>query len=107
MAIELTTAAAVENYLGLGPERDRAELEAVVAAVNSLVTDWKGLAAGDEVAASVRFGSLMLAARVYRRRNSPAGVEALGELGPVYVSRNDPDLSMMLGLGSYRTPMIG
>lgn len=107
MAIELTTAAAVEKYLGLGPERDRAELEAVVAAVNGVVAEWKGLTEGDEVADQVSFGALMLSARVYRRRNSPAGVEALGELGPVYVSRNDPDLAMMLGLGSYRPPMIG
>lgn len=107
MAIELTTAAAVEKYLGLGPERDRAELEAVVAAVNGVVAEWKGLTEGDEVADQVSFGALMLSARVYRRRNSPAGVEALGELGPVYVSRNDPDLAMMLGLGNYRPPMIG
>lgn len=106
-APELTTASAVERYLGLGPERDAVALAEVVAAINDLVSDWLGLAAGDEIADRVSFGAMMLAARVYRRRNSPSGVEALGELGPVYVSRNDPDLGMMLGLGTYRKPVIG
>lgn len=107
MAATLVDAAAVEAYLGLGPDRDRDQLAAVCAAVNDLVSDWHGLTAEDEPGDRLKFGALMLAARVYRRRNSPAGVEALGELGPVYVSRNDPDLTMMLGLGNYRTPKIG
>lgn len=107
MAATLVDAAAVESYLGLGADRDRDQLMAVCAAVNDLVSDWHGLDGDDEPGDRLKFGALMLAARVYRRRNSPAGVEALGELGPVYVSRNDPDLTMMLGLGNYRTPKIG
>lgn len=107
-AATLTTAAAVERYLGLGPERDAAALAEVVAAVNDLVSHWLGLNETDDpVAERISFGAMMLAARVYRRRNSPSGVEALGEMGPVYVSRNDPDLTMMLGLGNYRSPVVG
>lgn len=104
---ELTTPGKVEAYLGLGPERDAVALAEVVAAVNDLVSHWLGLNETTEIAERVKFGAMMLAARVYRRRNSPSGVEALGELGPVYVSRNDPDLTMMLGLGTYRSPVVG
>lgn len=106
-APDLVTAGAVETYLGLTAERDAAELGRVVDAVNDLVGEWTGIALGDEAGERIRFGALMLAARVFRRRNSPAGVEALGEMGPVYVSRNDPDLAMMLGLGNYRRPVVG
>lgn len=105
--MELTTKDKVATYLGLGT-RDVEGLEAVVTAVNGLVSDWLGY---HEPAAEVKpqhaHGATMLAARVFRRRNSPAGVEALGDLGPVYVSRNDPDLAMMLGLANYRRPVVG
>lgn len=107
MAAQLVNPVQVETYLGLGSDRDREQLETVCAAVNDLVSEWKGLDSESEIPERFKFGALMFAARVYRRRNSPAGVESLGELGPVYVSRNDPDLTMMLGLGTYRTPMIG
>lgn len=52
-------------------------------------------------------GANMLAARLYRRRNSPAGVESVSELGAVYVQRNDPDVAMMLGIGGYAHPIVG
>lgn len=56
---------------------------------------------------NIKLGAKMLAARLYRRRNSPAGVESLGELGPVYVSRNDPDLAQLLRIGRYERPKVG
>jgi hypothetical protein len=49
----------------------------------------------------------MMAGRLFRRRESPAGVAAFGELGAVYVMRNDPDVAMLLGLGSWAKPMVG
>lgn len=104
---ELTTPSAVETYLGLTADRDANELRRVVDAVNDLVGEWAGITEAAEAGDRIKFGALMLAARVFRRRNSPAGVEALGEMGPVYVSRNDPDLAMMLGLGNYRRPVVG
>lgn len=52
-------------------------------------------------------GFTMLVARLYRRRNSPGGIEALGETGPVYISRRDPDIAMLLGLGEYTRPAVG
>lgn len=52
-------------------------------------------------------GFKMLVARLYRRRNSPGGIEALGDTGPVYISRRDPDIAMLLGLGEYTRPAVG
>lgn len=52
-------------------------------------------------------GATLLAARLFRRRNSPAGVEAMGTDGAVYVMRSDPDIAMLLQLGPWRPPVIG
>lgn len=52
-------------------------------------------------------GAVMLASRLSRRRNSPAGFEAFAGEGAVYVQRNDPDIAQMLELGSYAAPMVG
>lgn len=50
-------------------------------------------------------GGVMYAAREYRRRNSPAGVEAFGD-GTSFVSRWDPDIDRALHTGSYAGPVI-
>jgi len=52
-------------------------------------------------------GSTMLAARLFRRKGSPAGVEAFGSLGGAYVMRTDPDIAMLLGLGTWTSPQVG
>jgi hypothetical protein len=49
----------------------------------------------------------MLAGRLWRRRNSPAGVESFAGDAAVYVSRNDPDVAQLLGLGAYTPPAVG
>lgn len=86
-------------------ESERLEVEAVVAAVNALIVSYKG--ERDTWPAYWEHGAKMLAMRIYRRRDSPGGVEALGELGPVYVSRNDPDLAQLLEIGRYAKPVVG
>lgn len=101
-----TTVAVVGEYLRIDPASDG--LAATVAAVSALLSrsiDPDG-DAGDWSAAQ-KHGATMLAARVYRRRNSPAGIESLGEMGPTYVSRYDPDLDMMLGFGRWQSPKVG
>lgn len=55
----------------------------------------------------VRQGATMLASRLWKRKNSPAGVEALGTDGPLYVRRNDPDIAMLLQLGDWSEPSVG
>ena len=104
----------VRAQLSLGTAEDPA-LDAAIAAVNSLVRRLPVAArtagTADEPAASwdapAVTGAVMLAARLYRRRNSPDGVTAMNELGPVYVQRNDPDVAMLLELGTYTRPAVG
>lgn len=50
-------------------------------------------------------GAVMYAAREYRRRNSPAGIEAFGETTN-FVSRYDPDIERALQTGSYANPIV-
>jgi len=47
----------------------------------------------------------MYAAREYRRRNSPAGIETFGDQTS-FVSRFDPDIDRALQTGSYAGPVI-
>jgi len=51
-------------------------------------------------------GAVMLAARLFRRRNSPAGIESMGE-SVTYVASFDPDLDQFLRRGRYRIPGVG
>lgn len=74
-------------------------------AVLALVSRWHGSI--DEWTNDVAHGAQLLCARIWRRRQSPGGVESHGELGPVYVRRNDPDVALLLGLGEHRPPMVG
>lgn len=100
----MLTAEELQNYLHLQGDYSR-ELNEVLLAVVSLVESYHG----DQMEwpEHIRLGAKMLAARVYRRRNSPAGVESIGELGPVYVQRNDPDLAQLLKIGRYAVPKVG
>ena len=49
-------------------------------------------------------GAVKLAARLYRRRNTPSGVEAVADVGAMYVARGDPEIRMLLRLA---TPRVG
>lgn len=51
-------------------------------------------------------GAVMLAARLVRRRNSPAGIESFGE-SVTYVAAFDPDLDRFMRRGRYRLPGVG
>lgn len=50
-------------------------------------------------------GAVMYAAREYRRRNSPAGLEMFGETTS-FVSRYDTDIERFLHTGAYAPPII-
>lgn len=99
------TVTQVKAYLGISDERDDEAIQSVIAAVNSLLESWKG----DPALWPEHWlqGGVMLASRIYRRRNSPAGVESFGELGGVYIQRNDPDVAQLLGLGVFKRPQVG
>lgn len=92
-------------------DRDDARLQLVIEAVNHKVATFRIVRDltddTDEWPAHIVQGATMLAGRLYKRSGSPAGVEAFGEGGVAYVQRNDPDVAMLLGLGSYKTPAVG
>ena len=50
-------------------------------------------------------GARMYAAREYRRRNSPSGVETFGDTTS-FVARYDPDIDRALQTGSYARPVV-
>lgn len=52
-------------------------------------------------------GAKMLAARLFRRRNSPSGVEAITDAGTSFVARYDSDISRLLQLDGFAGPRIG
>lgn len=82
---------------------DTANLDAVVNAVNKLVTDWHGAS----WPSGCHHGAVMLAARGFRRRNSPGGVESMGEMGGVYTPRYDADLDRHLRINDWAAPKVG
>jgi hypothetical protein len=109
------TTAKVKAQLKIADNADDAALGDIVAAVNAVV---RGLPVVRRLnpdpdpgpftwPANVVHGANMLAGRLFRRRNSPTGIEAFGANGPVYVNRNDPDVAMMLELGDYARPSVG
>lgn len=91
-----------EGTLG---DSERTVIAEVVPAVNAWIGTFHDITA--PVPENVVRGAVMLAGRIVRRRNSPAGVETFGELGATYVARYDPDIEMLLGLGRYRPLVVG
>lgn len=119
--MQVVTTEAVRLWLGI-PATDPA-LEDATAATNDyvsrlglplvpLITD--GIAVLDDTgqqvmvpAADTVLGAKMLAGRLWRRRNSPNGVEAITEAGTSFVARYDSDISRLLRLDGYAGPRIG
>jgi len=107
-----TTLALVKGHLGITDARDDDRLAGIVAAVNAKVKRWPvGRLAVDladwSTAADAVEGATLLAARLFRRKNSPAGVEVFGSEGAAYVVRMDPDVALLLRLGNHQGPAVG
>jgi hypothetical protein len=103
------TSPGVKGFLKITDTDDDAELADIVAAVNAVVRGLPVAVVVDAAAwpANITRGANMLAGRLFRRRATPSGVEAFGVDGVVYVSRNDPDIAMLLELGPYARPAVG
>lgn len=98
----------VMTHLGIGlTDADTAALTLAVSAVNAKVNRWHGYTDDAEWTPAHTLGAVMLAAHLYRRRNTPGGVEQFNELGVAYVQRSDPHVSMLLGLGGWEQPKVG
>lgn len=106
----IITADDVSKWLGLKPASVDDQLPVVVTTVNAYVSALPVVANLDDTTAtpaSVKQGATMLAARLWRRRNSPSGVEAITEAGAQYIARQDPDLARLLGIDGYIAPAVG
>lgn len=100
MRAPITTDEVVTQLKMTAPDE---HLPIIVAAVNAMVDQWHG----DRWPAGAHYGAIMLAARLHRRRNSPAGVESFSEMGASYVSRYDTDLDRLLEINSWSPPRVG
>lgn len=85
-------------------------LTRIVDAVNGSVRKFpvcqKSIGA-DEFPADVVEGANMLAVRLWRRKDTPGGVEVYGDFGIAYVRKLDPDVAMLLELGDWSKPAVG
>jgi hypothetical protein len=109
----LTTLGRVNRALSRPVDESDPEVVDAVAAVCSLVPTWlapRGDLGDDGLrdwAAHQRYGAALLAARLYRRKDSPGGMGGFGDTGPGYVQSNWPDIAMLLGLGAYAVGRVG
>jgi hypothetical protein len=106
----------VALQLGLDPTgltpAETARLEPIVAAVNDEVRRMPvvGRAELTEVdpwPPGIVLGASMLGARLFARKNSPAGVQSFADGAALYVQRNDPDIAQLLKLGRWSIPTVG
>lgn len=102
-----TSAASVAAWLKDGDADAADKYEAVAAAVNAVVKRWHVPRADGTWKDDHSLGATMLAARLWRRRNSPEGVATFTGDGAVYVQRNDPDVALLLQLGQHAPPVVG
>ena len=56
--------------------------------------------------AEVYNAAVMLAGRIYRRRNSPGGIEMFAD-SVTYVARYDPEIQRALRQGAWTVPAVG
>lgn len=97
--------AGVKDWMKL-QDGDNQALVLVSSATHSFVSSLP-IAADDSKGDDVLLGAVMLASRLFRRRNSPGGVEAMTEAGATYVARTDSDVSRLLQLDVFQPPRIG
>jgi hypothetical protein len=95
-------------------------LEAAINAVNIKIVGWPccedflaSLPADPDDRAGITWpwpliqGGVLLATKIFSRRNSIEGVATFGVEGIAYVQRLDPDVALLLNLGQHRKPKVG
>lgn len=106
-----TRAIVVATYKIKNPTaEDLSRIDNIVDAVCAYV---RGLPVADKARglnvwpANIVEGSTMLAGRIWRRKDSPGGTYTVGGDVPIFVHRQDPDVALLLGLGTYAKPSAG
>lgn len=102
----------VGEYLRLKNWQTDLDLPMTIDATNAFIASlpdkpMKTTDEGEVWAETTTMAAVMFAARLYNRRNSPNGIEAMNEMGTTYVTRYDPDVARMLRLDDHRTPRVG
>lgn len=107
----------VKAHLGITDNADDAAISGVVGAVNAKVQTFPVAAIADTdpapgdwsdpAFAHIVQGAVLLAARLFRRRNSPDGVTAIDSASPAYIARTDPDVALLLQIGDNVAPAVG
>lgn len=96
--------------------RDDARLSAALGAATDLVTRLRGnrynltgasLSPLPTPTEDLILGTVRLAVRWYTRGRSPDGLVVAGDFGTSRVPSFDADIDRLLGLGRYRSPVIG
>lgn len=86
---------------------DDAHLALIVPAVNAYVDALPSIDREDGAwAGTTKLGAVMLAARLYRRKNSQNGIESVGDMS-TYVSRYDSDIGRLLNIDTFHKPLVG
>lgn len=103
------TGAAIKAWLRIDRADDDDLLDTIATAVTSLIEDLPDVRRTLDGLWSdaTHLAALMMGARLYRRRNSPAGVEAFSNQGVAYVSRYDPDIARALRVDGFTRPAVG
>lgn len=103
----------VQASIPEGNTTDDAAITAIVVGVNARVLEWpvaeKADGLADWTGATVQdlvLGANLLAARLYRRRNSPDGVASLGS-DVIGVALGDPEIAFLLQIDNNTTPQVG
>lgn len=104
----MITKADVVAWLGITQNTE--SLDTIVPAVNHFVESLPSKDMDPYItnswAATTKLAATMLAARWYRRQNSPGGLTA-NEQGVTYVSRYDSDIARMLHIDGFEKPDVG
>lgn len=108
---EYTTVEAAGQWLQLSGDLADPVLASCVVAANSVVTRYAGEDASDQTIPTLEDAeqaATMLAARLYRRRNSPEGVQGITPEGvAVGIVRSDADIARLLRIDGFAVPQVG
>lgn len=105
-----TTVELVKELLKITTDVDDVRIGRKVDAANVVVAGLPvayGLPETGDWPANIQEGATLLAARLYRRKNSPAGKERVGSDSAVLVVQADPDVALLLETGDYARPSVG